>query len=157
MLRFTYTVDGDVQLDRALSRFGDALKDFRPFFQELVASFKDITRKQFESEGRQGSGGWAPLSADYAAWKQLHYPGKPILQLTGAMLESMTGGSDHIEEIAKDSLKVGTRDPKALYHQRGTSKMPARPVIQLNDENKAAWMKMLQRHAYTAAKEAGLA
>ncbi len=157
-LRFTYEVAGDVQLDRALSRYGDALKDLRPAFQEIAESFKQIEAKQFASEGGVGSVGWAPLSANYALWKGMHYPGKKILELSGALLASVTGaGPGYIEEIKKDSLKLGTKLPWSYWHQKATGRMPARPVIQLTEANKREWMKIIQRRAYAAAKEVGLA
>lgn len=156
MLRLTYTVAGDTQLDRALGRYGDALKDMSPAFKDIAESLKKAEVQQFASQGGAG-GGWAPLSDGYALWKQINYPGKPILELTGALKASVTGSGPHyVEQITKDSLKVGTSLFYALFHQRGTGRMPARPVIQLTEENKRGWMKILQVYAYKAAREAGL-
>jgi len=153
-IRLTFEVAGAIQLDKALDGYANALKDFRPVFKDIAADFIEIEQRQSES---QGGGSWAPLSADYAAWKERHFPGQKILQLSGELMASMTGvGAGHVEEISKDRLMIGSTAFTGMLHQLGTSRMPARPVIQLTESDKTGWMKIMQRHAYDAAKEAGL-
>ena len=43
-------------------------------------------------------------------------------------------GPNHVGEVFERGLSFGTADPKAPYHQRGTSRMPARPPVGLTPE-----------------------
>jgi len=41
----------------------------------------------------------------------------------------LPGAPNHVRRIAVDSITEGTADPKAKYHQEGTSRMPIRRVV----------------------------
>jgi phage gpG-like protein len=49
-------------------------------------------------------------------------------------------------------MEVGTVVNFAIYHQKGTSKMPARPLIQLTDEDKKRWVKYIQKYLVKQAR-----
>ena len=158
MIHLSFEVDGQLQLDRAMSRFGDGIKDMRPAFKLMAESFKKIEQKQFDSEGSHGGSRWELLSNDYATWKAANFGGLPILQLTGLMRESLTGGNPwYVERITEDSLVLGSKIGYAIFHQRGTSTMPARPVINLSEQDKMEWMKILHNFAFDQQKKARLA
>jgi len=86
---------------------------------------------------------WQRLTPAYAAWKQVHYPGQPILRRTGLMLDSaylVTRG---------DMFLVKTM-PYGAYNQFGTSKMAARPWMGVPDISlkhivPIAWKNILSR------------
>lgn len=111
----------------ALSRFGENIRNFKPFWVEYFAPtfYRDV-RRNFETEGSY-VGGWAALSPRYAAWKQEHYPGKTILRRTDALLRSMTlysggqVGAQGIFVADARSLVLGTSVAYAKYHQLPTS------------------------------------
>ena len=65
------------------------------------------------------------------------------------MMESFTGKSGPFSRfsLAPKRLEMGADDPKAGYHQKGTSKMPARPVVKLTEQQKREWMKYIHEHA----------
>jgi len=153
MFQLKFEVAGDVQLNRAFSRFTEDVKDFSEPLQEMVDDFhKVIEPKQFSSEGSRGSHGWARLSTDYGAWKAKNYPGRKILVLTGLMQESLFGENPWaIEEVKPLEMTVGTKLPFALYHQQGTTKMPARPVIDLTESDKTRWTKFVQAYVVKQA------
>lgn len=154
---FKFEVEGDVQMARGFSRFAEGVKDLRPAFREIEKSFREIERKQFQSVGMYGSGGWVPLSPTYAEWKAARFPGRPILQLTGALMRSLTGRTpDSITEIERLALAIGTRLKYAVYHQKGTPRMPARPIIRLTEEDKRQWTKIFHRFLADQARKAGL-
>jgi len=155
-IRFEIEVDGEQQLDRALSRFGDRLRNIQPFFEIAADMVAGFVRAQFESEGGR-TGGWAALSPRYAAYKLAKVGPQPILVFTGRMRQSLierTG--DNIREIGTDSMKWGTSTPYAIFHQRGTSKMPQRKIIDLTEDDKMALMKTLQRFIAGDPAEFGL-
>lgn len=100
--------------------------DLRPFWPIVVPMFIRWMREQFESEGAWGNDPWAPLTDDYAAYKATRFPGQSILIATGAM----RGAASRPHRIATpQSLTLTITDPKIEFHQGGTDKMVARPVI----------------------------
>jgi phage gpG-like protein len=149
----TFEVAGDEQLKRSFSRFGEHAKDLSEPFREIVKDFYKIEKKQFESEGGYGSGGWQPLSPRYAAWKAKKYPGRPLMVVSGLLKESLLGENPYsIENVTPKSMEVGTVVNFAVYHQKGTCKMPARPLIQLTDADKKRWIKFIQVYLVKQAR-----
>lgn len=65
-----------------------------------------------------------------------HNPGTRVLIDFGDLLASLSGGSDHIQEVGEAELTVGTKDPKAAIHQFGSPEknIPARPFVGANDD-----------------------
>ena len=157
MIDLYFEVDGDVQLARSLSRFSEGVKDMRPAFNQIVNFFWQIERKQFDSEGSYGSGGWAPLSEPYATFKAKNFGNKGILQRSGRMMQSLIGDTaDTVKEMSPMKFRVGTKVPYAIYHYEGTKNMVARKQIQLTESDKTEWVKIVQRWLVNMAKEAGL-
>lgn len=74
------------------------------------------------------SGGWAPLSPAYGAWKALKYPGRPTMQATGRLFESLTVGLS-TDKIKNDSVEFGNKVRYSTWHQYGTTRMPMRRLV----------------------------
>lgn len=141
MVRLRFAIDGDVQVSRVLDAATEAVSDLTPAWEQIAEDFRA------EEEERFGGGEWAPLSPAYAAWKARHFPGKGILRRTGRLYESLTGESqDSVADIEPLRLTLGTRTPYAVFHQRGTSRMPARPVIDLSPGFRRTAVRRVQRH-----------
>ena len=157
MFVLEFNVDGDVQLSRAFSRFADHIKDMRPAFEEIVKLFYQMESQQFESEGAHGSGGWAPLAPSTLEQKlRMGYPSKMLVR-SGKLMLSLTGqASGSVVEVRPLMLAVGTSIPYGVFHQRGTAKMPARPLIQLSEDDKTKWHKTIHKYIVEKAKEDGL-
>lgn len=93
--------------------------------------------------------GVSPDGTPYAPLRRPRGPGHnqqsgPLID-KGDMLRSLSSGADHVEEFTKDSVKVGTKDRKAEFHQYGTSKMVARPFADINDAIVDAGVEALER------------
>lgn len=148
MFRFRLEIAGEVAMDRGIARFAESVADYRPIWPVIEDDFYAQVADQFKTEGAEGGDKWAPLTAEYAGWKEAHYPGRPILERTGDLMRSLTSPNDpnavRIEE--RKALTLGSRIPYAIYHQRGTSKMAARPEIQLPEAFKRSVMHHI--HAY---------
>ena len=163
-IRFELTVDGEKQLDRALSRGGDHLSDVSPFFEvaaDMIAGFVEL---QFDTQGGR-TGGWAPLSPQYAAWKFAQVGAQPIMVFTGRLKRSLVErGANNIREISPDRMRWGTsiktaKDaPYPIFHQRGGrgERPPQRRIIDLTENDRNALMKALQRFILGDPEEFGL-
>ncbi len=134
---------GDRQLDRTLAKF-NAAKDMRPAWQSLAARFTRMEAKQFGSQGGFGSGGWAPLSPRYAAWKAKHYPGKGILVRTGELRRSLTQRPLGTEVLEKSFMVIGSNVEYGAHHQRGGG-LPRRRPVEFPDAERRAWVKVMHR------------
>ncbi len=157
MIRFRLEIAGQVQMDRAIARFADGVTDYRPIWPVIEDDFYAQEKAQFQTEGIEGGEKWTELSAAYAGWKEVHFPGKPILQRTGDLERSLTNGNDpnavKIEE--RKTLTLGSRVPYAIYHQRGTKRMPARREIQLTEAFKRSVMHHIQTYLVQMASQYG--
>ncbi len=123
---FSIDMEGLDDYERRLTSFVIQMLDLRPFWPKLVPLFIGWMGKQFETEGAFGGAKWAELSPAYAARKSVLYPGKGILYAEGAMRGA---ASNPAREVTSGSLTLTITDPKAGYHQTGTTRMPARPLI----------------------------
>lgn len=146
------------------SRFADSISDWKPAFEAILKDFKKGQVEQFVSQGSYGTaGGWRPLSPRYAAWKEAHRPGMPILVFSGLLKEAATNPK---AEIGKDSLKIIIDDEGsyqlfskrqgrmvtkhkpavAAYHQKGGGRLPKRAVIQLPQSQIVRWRKIFHQY-----------
>jgi phage gpG-like protein len=68
------------------------------------------------------------------------------------------GAAGHVEEMDQQTLSVGSRLPYAIFHQLGTRRMSARPLIVLSDTRSARWSEFVrnaieEKTALLGAKE----
>jgi hypothetical protein len=107
----------------------------------------DAFREQFRTEGvRLLKSTWDPLSPRYKRWKDRHFPGRPILERSGAMRDDFTRRPMNIERVDEHSGTFGSSRKPAKWHQRGTRKMPARPIARATDDLHASAKRHLTRH-----------
>lgn len=148
-VRFTFAVEGEVQIDRTLARFAENITDATEVWENLAARFARMERRQFDSEGAYGSGGWAALSPAYAAWKARAYPGKPILERTGDLKDSLTQRPFGVEVIEARAMAVGSGIDYGRFHQAGTSTMPRRRPVEFPESERRTWVKLIQKFIVT--------
>jgi phage gpG-like protein len=142
MVQFRFEVEGEVQLNRFIDHFADQLTDWRPVWDDVAKEFWQVQEKHFDT---QGHGAWAPLSPRYAAWKAMNYPGRDILVREGTLRDAATG-KQSIERRQAMTLGLGWSGVSYWrYHQRGTSNMPARKVIDLREQDRQAILKAAHR------------
>ena len=69
-------------------------------WESLAPIVAEAADNIFASEGR---GGWPQLSEAYARWKARNYPGKGILELTGAYRSAATqiGSPHNVVEVGR--------------------------------------------------------
>jgi phage gpG-like protein len=147
MLKFTFEIEGEKQFDRAFSRVSDRVQDLRPVWDYVETGFYRLTREQFTTQGSAGRHGkWQKLSRKYAEWKQKNYPGMPILQRTGRMMQALTRKTgDTVVIREKQAFGIGASLDYPMFHQTGTSKMPRRRIVDWSDSQRRDMQKMIQR------------
>jgi phage gpG-like protein len=128
-----FEVQGDEELVRAFGLMASRVDDWRPFWPDIAAVFYVGEAARFDS---QGYGSWRQLSDGYRKWKSKNYPGEGILSLTGDLRRSLTNrfSPATVYEDEPRQLTLGTIVHYAKYHQYGTSRMPARPPIDITQE-----------------------
>jgi phage gpG-like protein len=100
---------------------------------------------QFPTEGATGGhGSWAPLKEDYDLRKRKKYGDKPILQASGDLLEDLTSDSNQ-GRLSALSMTFGSSLAYAKFHQTGTSKMPARRIIDPDETFKLGIRRQVTR------------
>lgn len=129
-MKVDFEVFGDQQLSRELVRWGDRADDLSPAFEAFADGVVAIERKQFGSQGRYASGGWARLQPTTLAAKAAAGLDPRILHATLRLRKSLTSKShaDHVRDIGRDEVFVGTSVPYARYHQQGRGVKRRRPV-----------------------------
>lgn len=158
MIHFRAEVDGIEVLNRAFNRVEQHISDFRPLWPNVAGEIYAINQEQFDSEGGAGaSGKWAALSPAYKQWKEIHYPGQPILRLTNALFESLTDpeAPDAVYQPRQDELVIGTRVPYATAHQRGLGHLPARPIFSFSEQQKRRIQKAIQAGLVQFTRQSG--
>ena len=128
-------------------------------FESLVAFVKAIvapTKTEQDALSAAVRQGWGEnfageRSGDGRSWAALKpstvldrlrsgYGARPILVRSGHLRGSLlnAGASDSYEQAQVSGnewqLVVGTEDTKAIFHEQGTARMPARPFIALSDQ-----------------------
>lgn len=146
-LRLSFKVEpDDVQIARIFENIAKKGTEFKTIFEKIADEFYESQEKVFGAEGAfEGRARWAELSPRYRAWKEKNYPGMPILQLTGKMKSSLvgSGAEGSVYEVSNKELTVGTNVPYAIFHQRGTRRMPQRKIIEVTDRQKLRWVHIV--------------
>lgn len=119
------TVDS-ADADRQLQRLVLFLSDLRSFWPKVVPLFVGWMGRQFDTEGSFAGARWAPLAPSTVDRKARLGLRPQILQATGALRGAASRPS---RKATPRSLTLTITDPKLPFHQEGTSRMPARPLI----------------------------
>jgi phage gpG-like protein len=150
MIAFTYT-DNSEAVDKALANFQASLADETPALQAIADDFRALIARQFATEGRAEGTPWPPrkrsrVGAGLAPPSKRATQASPLLVRTGALRDSLIGPSalGHVEELEAQSLTLGSRLPYALFHQLGTRRMAARPLIVLSGERTERWVEIVR-------------
>jgi hypothetical protein len=115
----------------------------------------------------EAGGRWTPLAggdttpptSTVAERERLGYGGAhPILWRTGALGHALAerGAAGNVFEVGPDRLTVGASLFYALFHQEGTSKMPARPIVGLSRTRREGIVKRLGEYVRKTVVAAGL-
>lgn len=142
MSRMTIAVDLD-GFDRVRARLQgmrERSQNLIPAWEAFVTWWARENRQQWRGNGTRWGRTWAPLAPSTIREKRLKgYPLDTLVR-TGALRRDLTVRPLGFESYAQQAVSAGTRISYAKFHQRGTSKMPARPIVnvaQVDAENAA--------------------
>ena len=144
---------------RNIERLSENLTDGFDW-ESLAPMVAEAADRIFASEGR---GAWPQLSEAYARWKAKNYPGKGILELTGAYRSAATqiGSPHNVVEVGPDHLTYGVEGlDYPIFHESGTNRLPARPVFDLLAEDEELFRAVTEafsEHINQKLSEANLA
>jgi phage gpG-like protein len=129
MLYVNVKITGTAEEIAKFQKLGDKLLDFTQALTETGTELKTYYSKAvFGSGGGLTGTKWKSLSPVYAKWKGKHYPNRGILIARGDMQNSFRATSN------RSSLTIDNTDKKFEYHQLGTRRMPARPMLVVNKD-----------------------
>ena len=159
-MQLKFEIAGEKQVSRFFDVAVDSISDFSPVYSKIADEFRETQDKVFNAEGSfEGRARWAPLTKGYKNWKDANFPGKPILTLTGDLRRSFVkGGKNHVYDVTEKELSVGSKDPKAMFHQLGTKLAPQRKIVEITEPQKTRWVKIVHTSIWdslsAAAKQA---
>jgi len=147
-----------VSLSTAFERAGAEVADVaKHIYPRLLPALEEAVSKQFDARGKGPlSSSWAELTPRYAKWKQKHYPGQPLLELTGQLRAALTDATSKNAQriISGKELSYGTTGiPYASFHQTGTPGMPQRPPFDFGKDTEKAISKAAMDGVREALKE----
>jgi phage gpG-like protein len=111
----------------------DRLADLQPELAAAADVMRDAERESFATQGGYFDDTWAELAESTEWYKHRHdYPPQPLVRdgrLQDAVGESIVFGDDEVS-VGIDPEEV----PYAIFHQDGTSRMPARVLVSVTQE-----------------------
>ena len=142
-MRLEYHVHGEDRVVTELLRFGDRAGDARPALREVLREMREAVDDRFASEGR---GDWPALAESTLRAKVAAGLPTQILVATSEMRDSLTqeGHGSGFDIIERDRLIFGSDVPYGMLHQRGTSKMPQRKVIEFSESDQGTFARTIQ-------------
>lgn len=144
-MEFATEVTGMEAVRTRMLRFENVAVHMEPVLQRIAMRIEGEIEKQFATEGAHAGSKWAPLAKTTLARKKaLGFP-SDILVATGDLKRSWRkGGIGNIFDVTPDMVRVGSLDKKTKFHQKGTSKMPARPMAVLTPQFRREAVKRMQ-------------
>ena len=154
-LDFTFSTRSTV--NSGTDALAEQAQDWRAVWPGISGCLAQAVGQQFEAEGGRGPHDrWAPLSDAYARRKQKLYPGRPLLQASGRLWQSLVGKTqDTAEEYESGKLRFGTRVAYAAYIQSGRGKVSQRMIFDLQLEDVTAVKNQMELQALQIARGAG--
>lgn len=146
-MQIKFEVNGQIELSRNLRVLTTQLPNFREFLQDACEIVGERSDAIFQKQGSnvEKAPRWAALAPSTVKarqrgwWYYKNTPSNPgILRWTGKMQQS---------KMIKTTDTMWTlwfKDPKAIYHQTGSSKLPQRVLIDLDNPTNTKIVKSLQ-------------
>lgn len=142
----SWSIEGEKQISRNLLIIADQVKDWTPAFKESADLLKrTFSGPVFDTEGAAIQEHWSPLSKAYAYRKAQKYPGKGILERTGAMRNGF------MTLWRPDMAMVWNKVEYFKYHQsnKPRHKLPRRVMMKLGQMQRTQVVKVFHSHFHS--------
>lgn len=152
-----------VTISRQLAAWNASITTMAPAWEQVGNKLLNDFAANFSQEGGffGGFSKWPALRPSTVADRLRHgYSGAhPILQRTGELHWSATlkGASDNVFQVGTNSLVVGSANPYAGFHQTGTRRMPARPIVGVGWQQTSQIVDILNQYVTAQARAAQIA
>ena len=111
-------------LKRRLRRLERRVDDPHAALRVIGSDLMERVEEGFEYEHDPYGLPWKPLAPATLEHRRMHGAGAKILQDTGDMRRSL-----NYRVVGRNAVAVGFADRKAAWHQEGTDRIPARPML----------------------------
>lgn len=128
------------------------VQDLRPVLQgDLTNAVHGFFEDQFRTAGAAGGTPWEPLRPQTLAFKERYgRAGMGVLRFTNQLWASLVKRGHPLGRrlVTKDTLEIGTNDPKAIKHQDGLEGLPKRELAPetIPDAYTNRWDELLLRY-----------
>lgn len=156
-----FEIKGLTRVKGIISRLKRRFVSFNPVWDDIRDVFFEIEERRFATKNK---GRWRPLNPNYAAWKNAHFPGRPLMVLTGDLKKSLTSMSkDTVYKPGRRHMEIGTKTKYALAQHfgtrergggRGQSRLPPRPLISITKPDIKKFQKVMDRYLDKIVKRA---
>jgi hypothetical protein len=137
-MRIDFNFEGFEEVRARLQAMRERSGNLVPAWEAFATWWSRENREHWQTRGARWDTTWAPLSPYTLREKaRLGYPLDPLVR-TGALRRDLTLRPLALESFSQRSMALGTRREYAKFHQRGTSRMPRRRIVnarQVDAEN----------------------
>lgn len=157
MLRLSFDIAGERQIDRLLAVSIEKTADLSPAFDTIGDYFRTAMALQFRTEGSRGLlSAWSTdYTAAYAKAKKKRLGSvHPALFLTGRLRASFVqrSNANNITRTSRNSFEFGSSVPYALPHHKGSGVQEQRKIIALTKSDVRAVSKIVQTHIVSGGR-----
>lgn len=141
MANIVINVTGDKETMAQLRRLGMAAINLSPAMH-LIGTYLTtfFSGEVFASRGRVIGEPWAPLNTGYAAHKARTFPGRPPLIRSGQMNKGFQA------HTGRTFARINNPVPHFDYHQEGTSSIPARVMMKVDQQRQQTIVDIISEH-----------
>lgn len=147
-MKFEVLVFNEGVVATKFERMGANLVDARPGFEEVGDYLRNVADKTFSSQGRRGGGRWKMLTREWFERKERAGFDPRIMFMRGDLHSSLTKKTDsnHILDINRSSIILGTELPYATRHHFGYRQTPRRPLFKITKRDQSNIRNILRDH-----------
>ena len=154
-VRITVDFEGAEAISRVLRRLSEAGRNLEPALADIGEHLVNSHQERWHLEQSPDGVPWAPLSPDYAEWKQRKRPNAGILVFD----DLLRGQLAYV--VSGRQLQVGTNRPYGARHQFGSDgpdalgrhiTTPARPWLGVSDDDEAIILEIIRDHLIDSIK-----
>jgi phage gpG-like protein len=99
----SFTLEGAGRAAANLDRYGRHISGMWRVYDRIAVAFRALERTWFRT---RGEGSWPALDPVYAAWKAVHFPGKPMMVREGKLYDSLA--KDGVLSQSPNEIVLGT-------------------------------------------------